>query len=80
MLHFNGPAKVVFEDKWQLPWDRDAGKTPVLHLVEGMRRPLGASHRRAAIAAFESNVTFLDTKLRRAPAFGPLRFTCDVPW
>ena len=80
VIHFNGPAKVVFESEWQLPWDASAGKTPVLHLVEGLRRAASPAAHRAALSAFETNVTLLDTWLRRAPGIGPLRFTCDVPW
>ena len=79
VLHFNGPAKVIFEPHWGLPWDATAGKTPVLHLVEGLRKAMPPAARRAATAAFERNVTFLDPWLRRAPGIGPLRFTCDVP-
>ena len=38
ILHFNGPAKVIFEREWTLPWDATSGKTPVLLLIEGLRR------------------------------------------
>ena len=81
VLHFNGPAKVVFEKAWGLEaqWDATAGKTPVLHLLEGLRRAHDAPSRSAALAAFETNVTFLDTWLQRAPGIGPLGFTCEVP-
>lgn len=79
ILHFNGPAKVVFETRWGLPWDSTAGKTPVLLLIEGMRKTRSSTQRRAATAAFEHNVTFLDPWLRKAPTIGPLRYSCDVP-
>ena len=80
VVHFNGPAKVVFEAQWELPWDATAGKTPVLQLVEGLRRSRSRAERRAAAMAFETNVTFIDPWLRRAPGIGPLRFGCEVPW
>ena len=80
VMHFNGPAKVIFEREWGLPWDATAGKTPVLHLVEGLRKKFRAPSRRAAISAFEANTTFLDTWLRRVPGMGPLRYSCDIPW
>ena len=98
---------MTFEKEWGLPWDATAGKTPVLHLIEGLRRTAAvglelssaacvrsstrvclpacaagaasAEARNAALRAFERNVTFLDTWLRRQPGIGPLRFTCDVP-
>ena len=81
VLHYNGPAKVVFEREWQLNgvWDAQSGKTPVLLHVEGLRAGQPAAARAAATAAFESNVTFIDPWLHRAPSIGPLRFTCDVP-
>lgn len=79
MLHYNGPAKVVFEAGWGLPWDTTAGKTPVLHQIEGMRRAAGGPALRAAVDAFDANVTFTDRWLRRARDVGPLRFICDVP-
>ena len=81
ILHFNGPAKVIFEREWGLPqWDAAAGKTPVLHLVEGLRKGMSAHQRRAATAAFDRNVTFLDPWLQRTDGQGPLRYSCDVPW
>ena len=80
VVHFNGPAKVINEPEWGLPWDAKDGKTPVLHLVEGLRRARSLEARRAAASAFETNVTFVDTWLRKTPGIGPLRFTCDVPW
>lgn len=79
ILHFNGPAKVVFETQWGMPWDATAGKTPVLHVIEGMRRAASSHAKHAALVGFETNVTFLDTWLRKQPGIGPLRFTCAVP-
>lgn len=80
VLHFNGPAKVIFEKEWGLPWDATAGKTPVRHLVEGIRNGMRQAKRREATERFERNVTFLDPWLRRVEGQGPLRFSCDVPW
>lgn len=81
ILHFNGPAKVIFEKEWTIPqWDATAGKTPVLHLLEGLRKGKSKHERRAAIAAFDRNVTFLDPWLQHTEGQGPLRYSCDVPW
>ena len=80
ILHFNGPAKVIFEREWTLPWDATSGKTPVLLLIEGLRRGKSQRERREATARFEKNVTFLNPWLRRVDGQGPLRYSCDVPW
>jgi hypothetical protein len=80
VVHFNGPAKVIFEPEWRLSWDATAGKTPVLSLVEGMRTARSEAQRRAATAAFEHNVTFLSPWLAKVEGMGPLRFSCEVPW
>ena len=80
VLHFNGPAKVIFEREWTLPWDATAGKTPVLHLIEGLRKGRSPAERRDAMRAFDRNATFLDPWLRRVPGQGPLRYSCDIPW
>ena len=87
VVHFNGPAKVIFEGSgggpsarpWRLPWDAEAGRTPVAHMVAGIRGSFDAHTREAAVAAFERNVTFLDTHLQRAEPPGPLRSMCEVP-
>ena len=80
-MHYNGPAKVVFEAAWGLEqqWDPHSGKTPVLLHLEGLRNGMPPEVRAAAVAAFERNVTFIDPWLQRAPSIGPLRFSCDVP-
>ena len=84
VLHYNGPAKVVFEAAWRLdsarhhPWDPQSGKTPVLLHVEGLRRAHSAESRARAAAAFERDVTLVDPWLQRAEGVGPLRYTCAV--
>lgn len=81
VLHFNGPAKVIFEREWQLSqWDPTDGQTPVLHLIQSIRAAKSVPERRAIARAYERNVTFLDPWLRRTEGQGPLRFSCDIPW
>lgn len=81
VLHYNGPAKVIFEREWGLSahWDAQSGKTPVRLHVEGLRSGRAPAERAAAIEAFEQNVTFIDPWLQRASSIGPLRYSCEVP-
>ena len=78
VVHFNGPAKVVFEREWRVPWDATAGRTPVAWLTDTVRSTFGAAAREAAARAFESNVTFLDPLFRRVTDVGPLHFSCET--
>ena len=80
VLHYNGPAKVVFESSWGLShlWNPKSGKTPVLLHIEGLRAPHAAAARAEAMAAFEHNVTLVDPLLRKARGSGPLRYSCAV--
>jgi hypothetical protein len=51
----------------------------VLHLIEGMRKAAKPTARAAAVAAFETRVTFVDPWLRKVQGIGPMRFACEVP-
>ena len=75
-VHFNGPAKVVFEPGWQLPWNSGGGRTPVACLLGAACASFGAAAQLAAEDSFQERVTILDATFRRLDA-GPLNFTCD---
>ena len=75
-VHFNGPAKVVFEPGWQLPWNSGGGRTPVACLLSAACASFDAAAQAAAERSFEERVTILDATFQRLDA-GPLNFTCD---
>mmetsp|Transcript_23898 Transcript_23898/g.59380 ORF Transcript_23898/g.59380 Transcript_23898/m.59380 type:complete len:792 (+) Transcript_23898:26-2401(+) len=78
VVHFNGPAKVVFESEWRLPWDAQAGHTPVHELLQTQAAAFSAAEREAAINRFETDVTFLDPLFRLVPDTAPFRFQCEA--
>ena len=76
VVHFNGPAKVSYEEEWQLRWDANAGLTPLRHLTNALGRTLGVAKRAAARDAFGYAATFLSPTLARLD-MGPFNLTCD---
>lgn len=77
VVHFNGPAKVFFENEWRLPWDATAGRTPVHALLETQAAAFTEIERNAAMQRFESDVIFFDHLFRRVPN-APFRFQCEA--
>ena len=75
-VHFNGPAKVIFEPTWQLPWNAQGGRTPVASLLSAACDSFDAGAQAAAELSFAERVTVLDATFQRLDA-GALNFTCE---
>ena len=75
-VNFNGPAKVVFEREWQLPWDTRGGRTPVACLLSAACGSFDQTAQAKAERAFGEQVTVLDATFKRLDA-GPLNLTCE---
>ena len=77
VVHFNGPAKVIFERDWGLPWDATSGRTPVSSLLMTQRAAFTKAAREAAINNFQTDVTFIDPMFRKVTESVPFRFQCE---
>ena len=77
VVHFNGPAKVIYEREWRLPWDETGGLTPIRHLRNSICRSFSAKQRADAEASFARHAVFLDPLFRKVDV-PRLSFMCSA--